>query len=458
MTVTEPQLPVQPREPVENPYLAGNFAPVHEEVTSFDLPVTGALPAELSGRLLRIGPNPVVPADPATYHWFTGTGMVHGVRLRDGRAEWYRNRFVRADDVVAVRGGPPTPGPRRQMNFAPNTNVIGHAGGTYAIVEAGALPMLLSYELETQARSDFTDTLGDAFTAHPKTDPVTGELHAISYFWQHERLQYQVVGTDGLVRRTVDIDVPGRPMVHDMGLTERYAVVLDLPVTFSLDAAAAGSSFPYRWDPEYGARVGLLPREGEAADIVWCELPDNCYVFHPVNAYDDGERVVMDVVRHATTFAGDLLGPSDAIPSLHRWTIDPRTCRVSEQLLDDRGQEFPRHDERLVGRPHRYAYCVAADLIADGLTGLIKHDLIAGTSEQVDYGRGRMTMEAVFVPRAGATAEDDGWLMSYVYDATTDRSDIVVLHAQDLTAGPVATVHLPTRVPFGFHGNWVADS
>lgn len=457
MTTVEPQVPAQAQQP-RNPYLEGNYGPVHEEVTAFDLPVTGELPADLSGRLLRIGPNPVVPADPATYHWFTGTGMVHGVRIRDGGAEWYRNRFVRADDVVAARGGPATPGPRRTMDFAPNTNVIGHAGDTFAIVEAGALPMLLSYELDTLARSDFGGTLGDAFTAHPKTDPVTGELHAISYYWEHERLQYQVVGTDGRVRHRVDVPVPGRPMVHDMGLTERYAILMDLPVTFSLDAAMSGASFPYRWDPAYGARVGLLPREGGAEEIVWCELPDSCYVFHPVNAYDDGERVVMDVARHATMFAEDVLGPSDAVPQLYRWTIDPARRRVSEQLLDERGQEFPRHDERLVARRHRYAYCVAADLLRDGFTGLIKHDLDSGTSEGVDYGAGRMTMEAVFVPRTDAAAEDDGWLMSYVYDATTDRSDVVVLHAQDLAAGPVATVHLPQRVPFGFHGNWVPDA
>lgn len=457
MTTVEPQIPVQP-QPATNPYLEGNYGPVHEEVTAFDLPVTGQLPPDLCGRLLRIGPNPVVPADPATYHWFTGTGMVHGVRIRDGRAEWYRNRFVRADDVVAARGGPATPGPRRSMEFAPNTNVIGHAGDTYAIVEAGALPMLLSYELETLSRSDFGGTLGDAFTAHPKTDPVTGELHAITYYWEHERLQYHVVGTDGQVRHRVDIPVPGRPMVHDMGLTERYAVVMDLPVTFSLDAAMSGASFPYRWDPAYGARVGLLPRDGGAGDIIWCELPDSCYVFHPVNAYDDGDRVVMDVARHATMFAEDVLGPSDAVPQLYRWTIDPATRRVSEQLLDERGQEFPRHDERLVARKHRYAYCVAADLLRDGFTGLIKHDLDTGSGEVVDYGPGRMTMEAVFVPRTDAAAEDDGWLMSYVYDATSDRSDVVVLHAQDLAAGPVATVHLPQRVPFGFHGNWVADA
>lgn len=456
MTTVEPS--IAPAGAATNPYLAGNFAPVTEEVTAFDLAVTGALPAELCGRFLRIGPNPVVWPDPATYHWFTGTGMVHGLRLAEGRAQWYRNRFVRDASVVAVRGGDPVPGPKRPMDFSPNTNVIGHAGGTYALVEAGPLPVLLSYELETQARSDFGGGLGDAFTAHPKVDPATGELHAITYYWEHEKVQYQIVAVDGSVRRVVDIPTPGRPMVHDMGLTERYAIVMDLPVTFSLDAVTEGAAFPYRWDPSYGARVGLLPREGDASDIVWCELPDNCYVFHPVNSFDlpDG-RVVMDVARHARVFADDLLGPSDAKPTLHRWTIDPHTRRVTEQLLDDRGQEFPRHDERLLGRKHRYAYTVATDALGDGFTGLLKHDLDRGTSETVAYGARRMTTEAVFVPRDESNAEDDGWLMSYVYDATTDTSDVVVLHAQDLGAGPVATIHLPQRVPFGFHGNWVAD-
>lgn len=454
MTTVEPS----PVVTADNPYLAGNFGPVQEEVTAFDLPVTGQLPTDLSGRLLRIGPNPVLPSDPATYHWFTGTGMLHGVRIRDGRAEWYRNRFVRGDEVVAARGGPPVPGPRRGRDFTPNTNVLSIAGRTHATVEAGALPVLLSYELETQARSDLDGTLGDAFTAHPHTDPDTGEMHAVTYYWEREQVQYQVIGTDGRVRKVVDIAVPGRPMVHDMALTARYAVVLDLPVTFSLDAAMTGASLPYRWDPAYGARVGLLPREGVASDIVWCELPGPSYVYHVVNAHDAGRAVVLDVIRHSSTFDQDMLGPSDAVPELYRWTVDPTTRRVSEQLLDARGQEFPRHDERLTGRPHRYAYTVASEGLRNGFTGLLKHDLERGTAQVVDYGAGRMTMEAVFVPRVDDAAEDDGWLMSYVYDATTDRSDVVIRHAQDLAGPPTATVHLPARVPFGFHGNWLPDA
>ena len=457
MTTFEPQAPAPSQ--TGNPYMEGNYAPVHDEVTVFDLPVTGSLPPELSGRLLRIGPNPVGVVDPATYHWFTGTGMVHGVRLRDGRAEWYRNRFVRGADVVAAHGGDPVPGPSRGWDFSANTNVIGLAGRTYATVEAGPLPMLLSYELQTQARSDFGGTLGDAFTAHPHTDPVTREMHAITYFWKHEKVQYQVIGTNGLVRRKLDVPVPGRPMVHDMGLTERYAVVMDLPVTFSLDAAMSGAALPYRWDPEHGARVGLLPREGAASEIIWCELPGPAFVFHHVNAYDatDG-TVVMDVVRYDTMFTQDLLGPGDDAAALYRWTIDPATARVSEQLLDPRAQEFPRHNERFVGRPHRYAYTVTSEDLSEGFTGLIKHDLAHGTSERANYGPGRLTMETVFVPRTEAAGEDDGWLMSYIHDATTNRGDVVLRHAQDLAASPIATVHLPRRVPFGFHSNWLPDA
>jgi carotenoid cleavage dioxygenase-like enzyme len=449
MTTTEPT--------VTNLYLEGNFGPVTEEVTAFDLPVEGRIPTDLAGRFLRIGPNPVVPEDPTTYHWFTGNGMVHGVRLRDGKAEWYRNRFVRDDDVVAARGGPQTPGPRHGVGGnVVNTNVIGHAGQTLAIVEAGNLPMLLGYELETVARTDFGGTLPTGFTAHPKKDPRTGELHAITYYWEREGVQYVVVGADGTVRRSVDIPTPGRPMVHDMGLTERYVVVLDLPVTFNLDAALAGARLPYRWDPAYGARVGLLPRDGVAADITWCEV-DPCFVYHPVNAYDAADgTVVIDVCRYDTMFSRDLLGPFEAAPTLDRWVIDPATRRVSTQRIDERAQEFPRHDERLVGSPHRYAYAVSFD--GDDFGRLVKHDLHTGARETADYGPGRITLEAVFVPRTDDAAEDDGWLMSYVYDATTDRSDVVIRHAQDLAAAPVATVHLPQRVPFGFHGNWLPDA
>jgi carotenoid cleavage dioxygenase len=444
----------------ESRWLTGNFGPVHEEVTAFDLPVTGTVPAELEGRYLRNGPNPVGTVEPASYHWFTGDGMVHGVRLRDGRAEWYRNRWVRSPDVATALGEPPPPSPYADdvRVFAANTNVIGHAGTTLAIVEAGGPPVELTYELDTVGPTDFGGTLEHPFSAHPKRDPVTGELFVVAYFWGWgERLRYMIVGADGRVRHSVDVPVPGQPMVHDTAITERHALLFDLPCTFDLDAAMAGASLPYRWNPDYQARVGVIPREGGAADVRWCEV-EPCYVFHPLNAYDtpDG-KVVVDVVRWPRMFADDLLGPTDGPSRLDRWTIDPAAGKVIEETLDDRSIEFPRHDERIVGRQHRYGYAAAvASPFDHGVA--VKHDLAAGRSEVHDYGPGRETGELVFVPRSPDAAEDDGWLLSLVYDATTDRSDLVILHAQDFTADPVAVVHLPQRVPFGFHGNWVPDT
>ncbi|MGA1353078.1 MAG: carotenoid oxygenase family protein, partial [Ilumatobacteraceae bacterium] len=258
-----------------NPFLAGNLAPVHEEVTVTDLRVTGSIPTELTGRYLRNGPNPVGRINEEKYHWFTGHGMVHGIRLRDGKAEWYRNRWVRTKQVCDVLGGTPPPSdwPADHPSFPANTSVIGHAGRTYAIVEGGSPPIELSYDLDTVRISSLDGTLPMAFSAHPKRDPRTGELHVMTYWWGWgNKVHYLVVGVDGRVRRTVDIDTQGGPMLHDLAITEKYALVFDLPCVFNLDAAMKGASLPYYWDHDYEARIGFLPRTNEkatSADVKW---------------------------------------------------------------------------------------------------------------------------------------------------------------------------------------------
>ena len=445
-----------------NRYLDGNFGPVSVEVTETDLPVTGTIPDVLEGRYLRNGPNPLLAPDPARYHWFTGDGMVHGVRLRGGRAEWYRNRYVRSDAVAEALGESPRPGASVHfMDFAANTNVIGHAGRTFAIVEAGGRPYELTDELETVGRCDFDGTLPGGYTAHPKRDPQTGELHAMSYYWGWgDKVQYSVIDTAGRVRRLVDVDVSGSPMMHDFSLTDGHVVIYDLPVSFDVEGAMSGTVFPYRWDPEYPARVGVLPREGAAEDVRWYDV-EPCYVFHPMNAYDDGERIVLDVVRHPKMFDRDRLGPNEGSPTLDRWTIDTTGGKVIEERIDDRPQEFPRVDERLVGRRHRFGYSAGAtlddtDVRFDG-SALLKHDFDRGTTEARTFAAGAGAAEAVFVPRSVDAAEDDGWLMAFTYDPARDASDLVILDARDIAGEPVATVHLPQRVPFGFHGNWVPD-
>jgi carotenoid cleavage dioxygenase-like enzyme len=446
-----------------NPYLEGNFRPVPDEVTVTDLEVVGTIPPALAGRYLRTGPNPFDVPDPANHHWFVGDGMVHGVDLRGGRARWYRNRWVRSPEVAAMQGRPEVPRPAEGGPFAGsgNTNVVHHAGSIWALNEL-SLPYELSTELETIRQWDFGGPLPSGMTAHPKFDPVTGGMHVMAYHFVEPYLRYHVIDATGNLLRTETIDVAGPVMVHDMGLTESQVIAFDLPVVFNLERAMAGVALPYEWDEDYVPRVGLMPRAGSGADTVWVEV-DPCYVFHPLNAYDENGTVVVDLVKHPSMFRSVKNGPHEGTPVLERWVVDPVAGKVSTQLLDDRPQEFPRADERLAGLPHRYGYALGATILGlgggtDDHTSVLKHDLAAGTTAAHDLGPGRIGGEFVFVPADDATSgEDEGWLMGYVYDRSTDTSDLVILDAHDVTAAPVATVKLQCRVPAGFHGNWIPD-
>jgi carotenoid cleavage dioxygenase len=434
-------------------YLEGNFGPVAEERTETALEVEGGIPPEISGRYVRIGPNPW-PVPDGPYHWFNGTGMVHGVELRDGRAQWYRNRWVRTDDMAAQLGEEPRPGPAPALYDGANTNVVGHAGRILAMTE-GAMPYVLSPELETVGRTDFA---GDAqrgvsgFTAHPKIDPVTGELLGFRYWFDEPYCEYFAIDADGVLTTRAPVDTTGPVMMHDFSVTERFAVFYDLPVTFRLDLALDPTvPFPFAWDDEYPARLGVLSRTG-LGDVRWFDI-DPCYVFHPMNAFEDGDAIVLDVVRHPDMFRREE-AKSSALdhPTLDRWRIELSTGKVLQERVDDRPQEFPQVDPRAVGRRHRYGYAMGAG--GDIGEAILKHDLDRGTVDAYDPGAGRSPGEASFV--AAGPGEDDGYLVSFVYDAGTDRSDLVLLDASNLRE--VATVHLPVRVPFGFHGSWVDDA
>jgi len=446
-----------------NRFLHGPFAPVEEEVTAFDLPVTGTLPAGLNGCYLRNGPNPLGLDDPSYRfwegHWFLSPGMVHGVRLRGGKAEWYRNRWVRSQQLAEAMDEEWPGGPvRNNMDFAANTHIIAHAGRYLATVEAGPLPYELSGELDTLGPCDFSGSLPSGFAAHTKLDRRTGELHAIAYFWAWDHVQHVIVGADGKVARTTDIAVPDGPMMHDFALTPSYVVLLDLPVTFSLDAASAGLQLPYTWNPAHQARVGLLPRGRASADVRWLGV-DPCWVFHILNAYDDGGRVVVDLVRYAGAYDVSTLSRRGPV-TLDRWIIDPGAGKVAQRRLDDRPQEFPRTDERVTGQRHRYGYSAVIGAVghatvspngdfADGAFAntLLKHDLAAGTVQAHEFGKDATAGEAVFAPAAPHSAEDDGYVMAYIHNPDRGAADLVILAAQDFTADPVARVHLPARIP-----------
>ena len=448
----------------DSPFVVGIHMPMAAELTLENLAVTGAIPLGLSGRYLKMGANPVNP-DPAGHHWFLGDGMVHGIAIAGGCANWYRNRWIGSRLAAASLGRLAAPGPRRGRNDTVNTNVWNFGGRAFALVEAGSYPVELAATLDEQRYNPFDGTLGGSFTAHPHRDPLTGEHHAIAYdggVW--DSIRYVVVSSEGGVIRDVPIAVTQGPCVHDCAFTARFAIVLDLPVTFSMRAMLGGHVFPFRWNPAHQARVGLLPRRGGGSDIIWCDV-DPCFVFHIGNAFDliedgaDGD-VVLDVIAYAKMFASGGSG-LDALGRLERWTVNPVTRRVGRRVIDEKPQEFPRIDERRCGHPHRYLYSVSVPPDGNpqltGATQVYKHDLMTGHRLVHDFGDGHLPGEFIFVPASPGAAEDEGWLMGLVVNVAEDTTDLVILDAAQFEAPPVATVHLPHRIPPGFHGNWFPD-
>jgi 8'-apo-carotenoid 13,14-cleaving dioxygenase len=438
-----------------NPYLAGVHAPMRQELTIENLPVTGTIPSVLDGRYLRMGPNPMAP-DSAKYHWFSGDGMIHGIRIENGRALWYRNRWIRSERVSKALNEPRVEGPRHAFDTV-NTNVVKFAGKTMGLVEAGSTPVEIGETLETLRYSDFGGTLDGSFAAHPHVDPLTGEMHGVCYDVSRRRsIRYVVVRSDGTVRREVDIPIKHGPMIHDCAFTQRFAIILDLPVTFSLMAAITRYPFPFRWNASHPARVGLLPREGEARDIIWCPI-DPCYVFHAVNSYDAADgTVVLDVIVHDRMFSRIKAGPDSQRAGLERWIVNPATRNVERIVIDATPQEFPRPDERRLGQPYRYAYTMAMTGWFLG-SGLYKHDLEKRTRQFHDFGPHRHPCEFMFVPAHPAAEEDEGWLFGFVIDAEEKTTDLVILDARNFEGAPQASIRIPHVVPPGFHGNWLQN-
>lgn len=452
------------RQPYQasNIYLEGPFAPAHDEVTETQLRITGELPRELNGLYARIGPNPTHVDNPGLYHWFAGDGMVHGLRLAEGQALWYRNRWIGSNSVRRAQGKPMAPGPRRGVSDVVNTNVFGHAGRVWASVEAGMLPVQLDDQLETVRHGYFDSEVSRAFSAHPHRDPDTGSLHAVCYDALDQRRVHHVeIDATGRVARLVDIPVSHGPMVHDCAITRSQVVVLDLPVTFSLGRVLRGNSMPYAWNDRHAARVGLLPLKGDTSsrDIRWFNV-EPCFVFHTCNAQDTADGgVLLDVVVHHRMFDRSSVGPETDQQRItfERWTLSPHRSDVVREVVAEGQQEFPRFDERLTGRSYRHAYTVGFSFDFAKQQQLHAYDLGTGRHAVHNFGLGRVPGEAVFVPRTPDAAENDGWLVCYVSDMNTGLSDFVVLNAADVAGPPQAVVHLPARVPLGFHGNWIPD-
>jgi carotenoid cleavage dioxygenase-like enzyme len=460
--VADPQWP-------DSPFLQGNFGPVQEEITADNLTIVGQLPKELDGMYVRTGPNPQF-APLGNYHWFDGDGMLHGVRIVDGQAS-YRNRWVRTQGFEAERaagralwGGLADPPDIKKLaagqplfKNAANTALVWHDGRLLALWEGGAPHAIRVPELETIGPYNYGGKLKHPFTAHPKLDPVTGEMMFFGYSALAPLVQYNVVSAAGELSNTVGVRLEKPVMMHDFAVTERYSIFMDLPVTFDLGRQARGEPL-LSYEPERGSRFGILPRHGRAKEIRWFESP-GCFVFHTLNAYEDGDDVVLMACRMTEypdavkmpppKTSGD---PLDIATMLYRWRFNMRKGETREEALDDSRVDFPRINDKLLGRASRFGY--AMDLRSGGL---VKYDLTAGSSAAHAHGPARKGGEPVFVSRPNAQGEDDGWLVTFVYDEAEEKSELVVIDAQDFTAEPLARVMLPARVPYGFHGTWVTS-
>lgn len=440
-----PSGPALPNDPALPWWMNGNFGPVAGNYEAFDLQVSGTLPPELDGTYVRNGPNPEGTVTP---HWFFGDGMLHGVRLSGGEAKWYRARYV---DTLA-RDTRLSGGDASMSGNLSNTSVVHHEGRLYSLYEAGSPHLIDAQSLTTVEEHSFHGKLVSPMTAHPKIDPLTGEMVFFGIAFSAPFLRMYTANAAGEIVGKTPIDLGGSVMMHDFAITERYAVFMDMPVLFDMPKALSGE-FPFYWAADtYGCRLGVIPRDG-SADIRWFEI-DPCYVFHLWNAWEDGDSIVMDVCRKDYVWRDGMDDNSPSVP--YRWTIDLAAGRVSgDPLYPDLDIDFPRIDPRLVGREHRYGYALRlAQAEVFTTVGIDKLDLKTGDRQTWSFAEGEMGNEATFVPAEGG-AEDEGWLLTYVFDDTRRVTDLCVLDATRVADGPIARVHLPRRVPHGFHGDWI---
>ncbi|MFJ9817300.1 carotenoid oxygenase family protein [Streptomyces sp. NPDC101151] len=467
---------VRPFDPSRVAHLSGRFAPVTEEVDETGLAVEGELPDDLDGVYLRNGPNPRFTPIGSYLYPIDGDGMLHGVRFEQGRAR-YRNRFVRTPALLAeeqagralwggveslIMPGQDEVGPQLAHTFKdlPDISVVRHAGRLLALAES-ACPFRMTPELATIGRETFGGALPAGITAHPKIDPVSGEMAVFCYALEPPYLTWSLIAPSGdLARGPVPVDGLDEPMmIHDMALTARYLVLVLAPVFFDLSAALGGGSL-IDWRPEAGTRVALIPRDG--SPVRWAR-DDAFWLWHTVNAYDvaaDG-TVVLQYVQWSRLSLGERTEGGADRSHLMSTVIDPATGRMRRTPLDDARIEFPRIDDRLIGRRHRQV-AVAADsgrtpgLLPGEYDALRWYDTGDTAVPSQTWPGGDLSVgEPAFAPSPGHTDDREGYWLTFATDRTDASSWLLVLPARDPVGGPLARVRIPVRVPLGLHGTWL---
>ena len=437
--------------------------PVTEELDEMDLAVEGTVPTELDGSYVRNGPNAEFPRHEGWRFPFDGDGMLHVATLAQGRVR-YRNRWVLTQDLIAEReaGRALHPGTFDSARDAggpknwSNTNVIAHAGRVLSLWDGGA-PYELTWRFGTVGEHTFDGALPGSMCSRPKLDPIWDELCWFRTSPEPPYLVFGIVSPRGQISRQVPIDLPRPVLMHDFAVTDQHVVFFDSPTV--VDPAAGSTGAPrVEWRPEHGTRIGVMSRDGEHDRVRWFQV-ENCYVSHVMNAFNDGDAIVVDYV-HRPSFDVDTVSGIGSEPRLHRSVIELGRGAVSDELLDPTPVDFPRIDDRRAGLRYRYGFMAAvthSDGRPDGVgfDTLLRYDMQTNGVVQHRFPDGVLVGEPQFVPRPESVIEGDGWVMTYTYDVRKDASTLVIIDAQDFAAAPVATVTLPQRVPAGLHGSWL---
>ncbi|KAG5541575.1 hypothetical protein RHGRI_021419 [Rhododendron griersonianum] len=468
-------------------YLSGNFAPEC-----------------LDGEFVRVGPNPKF-APVAGYHWFDGDGMIHGLRIKEGKATYVSryvktsrlkqeeffggSKFMKIGDLKGLFGLLMV---NMQMLRAKlkvldvsygygtgNTALVYHHGKLLALSEADkpyVVKVLEDGDLQTLGMLDYDKRLAHSFTAHPKVDPFTGEMFTFGYSHAPPYITYRVISKDGFMQDPVPITIPEPIMMHDFAITENYAIIMDLPLYFRPKEMVKDKKLIFTFDSTKKARFGVLPRYAKDELLIkWFDLP-NCFIFHNANAWEEGDEVVLITCRLQNPDLDMVSGSvkeklENFTNELYEMRFNMKTGLASQKKLSASAVDFPRVNESYTGRKQRFVYGTMLDSIAK-VTGIIKFDLhaepdsektkleVGGNVQGIfDLGPGRFGSEAIFVPREpGITSEeDDGYLIFFVHDEASGKSAVNVIDAKTMSADPVAVVELPHRVPYGFHAFFVTE-
>ncbi|KAL6655771.1 hypothetical protein ACP70R_006597 [Stipagrostis hirtigluma subsp. patula] len=514
-----------------------NFAPVDEIREAIEIhQIEGAIPDDFpEGVYIRNGSNPLFGALHSTVSifgqsseiWVEGEGMLHALYFtKNSPTTWsvtYGNRYVQSETfklekarqkpcfLPAIQGDSAAIIAAYIFNYLrfgkvnkdiSNTNVFEHAGRMYSIAE-NHLPHEICIEnLKTGSIWDIGGEWDRPFTAHPKVPPGSGELVIFGADATKPFLVIGVVSADGThLKHRVDLKLDRCTLCHDIGVTQKYNIIMDIPLTIDINRLIRGGQLIELENDSY-ARIGVMPRYGDAESVIWFNVEPFC-MFHLVNCFEDGDEVVVRGLRspdslipgpgpalhNGNTEKSELTGydkslkqgtKEEFLSRLYEWRLNLKTKAVSGEYLTgtEFSLEFPMINNQYTGLRHSYAFTQIVDSLTSSSNNFEKvnpkyggfaklcldkrnnteehvseSDLI--TTEYHWLGRDEFCSGAAFVPRVGGSHEDDGWIISFVHNEKTSISEVHIIDARRFEDAPVAKIILPQRVPYGFHGTFI---